>query len=166
MMLSPSHCARQPSRHIDLHACIRVIRFNKPKGLPGTVQAPVKLLRSCQRNPAACVRHRLDDDEVQSATDEDWDFNGEPASAKAPAGAAVQLQSEERALENQESLVLNGLVPGAVGRVPTYASRSSVSISSLRCLLAQPRYQGLTPEATQQARAGLGGRGLTVSARS
>ena len=92
------------------------------------MQAPVKMLRSCRQDPAGCVRFDASsgNEQQQSATDDDWDF-GDIASGPAE-GPAPRVRSDEQILENEESMVLNQLVPGAIGRVPTYASRSSVSL--------------------------------------
>lgn len=73
------------------------------------MQARVKVLRSCERDPAGCVRHRLDD--APSATDDDWNAGDESKAADTKPNAKVapaeQARSEEQILENEESYVLN-----------------------------------------------------------
>lgn len=74
------------------------------------------MLRSCERDPAGCVRHQLDDasgDSPSAATDDDWNAGDEPAASKsqsaadAKAAPAEQARSEEQVLANEESYVLN-----------------------------------------------------------
>ena len=121
---------------------------------PLRLQARVKVLRSCESDPAGCVRHRLDDD--------DWNAKDKPV-ASAPTSADADLgPSKDQIMADEESFILNQvtylhavavcllilpetkqkgsqcrLLPevqrklqvavGSVGRVPTSASRSSVS---------------------------------------
>mmetsp|Transcript_5659 Transcript_5659/g.16154 ORF Transcript_5659/g.16154 Transcript_5659/m.16154 type:complete len:353 (+) Transcript_5659:372-1430(+) len=85
--------------------------------------APVKMLHGCVETEAGCGRKPIiEDEDAQPATEDDWDFG---ARGPAPAHAASS-SADEQLLADEESFVLNQLVPGIVGRVPTTASRSSV----------------------------------------
>jgi hypothetical protein len=58
----------------------------------------VKVLRSCENDPAGCVRHRLDDD---------WNAGDKPV-APAPSSADLELApSKDQIMADEESYVLN-----------------------------------------------------------
>ena len=59
----------------------------------------MKVLRSCEKDPAGCVRHRLDDD--------DWNAKDKPV-APAPTSADAELgPSKDQIMADEESFVLN-----------------------------------------------------------
>lgn len=58
----------------------------------------MKVLRSCENDPAGCVRHRLDDD---------WNAGDKPV-APAPASADAELgPPKDQIMADEESYVLN-----------------------------------------------------------
>ena len=57
----------------------------------------MKVLRSCESDPAGCVRHRLDDD--------DWNAK-DKAAAPAPTSTSADAD-KDRIMADEESFVLN-----------------------------------------------------------
>jgi hypothetical protein len=94
----------------ECHAGVSPIHWAvlNPKSLV-PLQARVKVLRSCESDPAGCVRHRLDDvaDSLPSATDDDWNAGSEPAAPTSEAAPAKPVPSEDQAMAEEESYVLN-----------------------------------------------------------
>lgn len=66
----------------------------------------MKVLRSCESDPAGCVRHRLDEAASDSATDE-WNADSEPAAPVAKSAPAKPGPSDDQIRADEESYVLN-----------------------------------------------------------
>jgi hypothetical protein len=68
----------------------------------------VKVLRSCEKDPAGCVRHRLDDD---------WNAGDKPL---APAPMPADAELKDHIMADEESYVLNQVTMCSVGNACSF----------------------------------------------